>query len=246
MAWPMCLMAWPAFIIQIGDFPEALNYMYKQLDVAQRIGDQRRVANAYNNLANIYFESGDYDRAIETLHHNLQIAGETDYERIVCLSLLNLAETYLLAGDGERALENGLHGLRVSQETGFELFEVYALRSHRQILREAGQSVAGNSLSGTGFGVVREAGIKSNRTIDFVESWARHIVTCSSSIALWSIYSRLSPSRSQSMPGVSCSKAICSSLKSINSRGIWPQHCIISRSTTPPESLSSTRRPISG
>ena len=111
---------------QIGNHPEALNYMYQQLEVAQRIGDQRRVANAYNNLANVYFESGDYDRAIETLHHNLEIAGEIGYERIVCLSLLNLAEAYLLAGDGERALENGLRGLRVSQETGFELFEVYA------------------------------------------------------------------------------------------------------------------------
>ena len=83
------------------------------------------MANAYNNLANVYFDSGDYDRAIETLRHNLQLARRIDYERIVCLSLLNLAQTYLLAGDGARALENGLHGLRVCQETGFELFEVY-------------------------------------------------------------------------------------------------------------------------
>jgi signal transduction histidine kinase len=111
---------------QIGDFAEALSYMYKQLDAAQRIGDQQRVANAYNNLANIYFESGDTDRAIETLHRNLQIAGEIGYERIVCLSLLNLAEAYLLAGNNEKALENGLRGLGVSQETGFALFEVYA------------------------------------------------------------------------------------------------------------------------
>ena len=50
--------------------------MYKQLDVAQRIGDQRRVANAYNNLGNIYLEFADYNRAIETFQHNLRLAGE--------------------------------------------------------------------------------------------------------------------------------------------------------------------------
>ena len=155
---------------QIGDFPEALNYMYKQLDVAQRIGDQRRVANAYNNLANVYFDSGDYDRAIETLHHNLQLAGEIDYGRIVCLSLLNLAQTHLLAGDGARALENGLHGLRVCQETGFELFEAYALDLIGKSYVNARHTVAGNSLSGTGLGAVRETGIKSSRTSGLVES----------------------------------------------------------------------------
>ena len=127
MAWPMCLMAWPAFIIRSATSPKRSTICTNNLMIAQRIGDQRRVANAYNNLANVYFDSGDYDRAIETLRHNLQLARRIDYERIVCLSLLNLAQTYLLAGDGARALENGLHGLRVCQETGFELFEVYAL-----------------------------------------------------------------------------------------------------------------------
>jgi signal transduction histidine kinase len=111
---------------QISNLPESLNYMYKQLDAAQRIGDKWRIANANNNLAHIYFETGDYERAEETLHHNLQIAAEIGYERVEFLSYGNLAETYLLAGEYEKALANALHGLRVSQEAGFELFEVYA------------------------------------------------------------------------------------------------------------------------
>ncbi len=111
---------------QIGNFPEALNYIYKQLEAAQRLGDKRLIANAYNNLANIYFETGDYDRAIETLHHNLQLAAEIDYQRIEALSYLNLTEAHLLAGDYEPALENARRGLSVSQAAGFELFEVYA------------------------------------------------------------------------------------------------------------------------
>ncbi len=43
---------------QIGSYPEALDYMHKQLAAAERIGDMRRVANAYNNLANIYMRAG--------------------------------------------------------------------------------------------------------------------------------------------------------------------------------------------
>jgi tetratricopeptide (TPR) repeat protein len=51
---------------QIGDYAEALKYMYKQLATAEEIRDQRRAANAYNNLANLYVASGDYERAIAT------------------------------------------------------------------------------------------------------------------------------------------------------------------------------------
>ncbi len=111
---------------QISDFPESLNYMYKQLNAALRIGDRRLIANAYNNLANIYIESGDYARGIDTLNKNLIIATETGNKRIECLSTLNLAETYIRMGDYGKALEYGLSGMPISQEVGFELFEVYA------------------------------------------------------------------------------------------------------------------------
>ena len=84
---------------QIGDFPEALGYIHRQLAAAEHIGDPRRIANAHNNLANIYVETGDYPRAIETLLHNLQFAAATGYARMEALSLLNLAETHQLAGE---------------------------------------------------------------------------------------------------------------------------------------------------
>lgn len=111
---------------QIGNLPEALTYMYKQLDAAKSIGDKKRIANANNNLAHVYTETGDYERAIETLHGNLQIAADIEYERVEFLSYGNLADTYLLMGDYEKALVNASQALRVSREAGFEMFEVYA------------------------------------------------------------------------------------------------------------------------
>ncbi len=112
---------------QTGDFPEALELAYKQLQAAQRIGDRRRVANAYNNLAVIYHEIGEKQRAIETLHLNLQLAIELDYKRIEFLSCVNLAGIFLETGDYGEALENAQRGLRISQEAKFELFEMHAL-----------------------------------------------------------------------------------------------------------------------
>jgi tetratricopeptide (TPR) repeat protein len=98
--------------------------MHKQLSAAERIGDMRRVANAYNNLVHVYVELGQHERAIATLQRNLQLGIEIPYPRIECLSYLNLAETYLLTGAYTLARENALVGLRRSQEEGFEVFVV--------------------------------------------------------------------------------------------------------------------------
>ena len=125
---------------QISNFPEALSYTHRQLEAAQRLGDKRRIANAYNNLAVIYSATGDYARAIETLEHNLQLAVESGSDRIRTLALLNLAETNLLAGDNERALDFVMRGLRASQAAGFALFEVYALSITGDCYRKMGST----------------------------------------------------------------------------------------------------------
>ncbi len=126
---------------QIGSFPEALNTTYRQLEAAQRNGDKRRIANAYNNLAHIYTETGLYQRAVEALHQNLQIGAETDYARIECLSNLNLAETYLLIGDYGLAREHGEIGLGNSQKAGFQLFEVYSWEILGKIAAQSGDQL---------------------------------------------------------------------------------------------------------
>ena len=47
---------------QISNYPESLSYIHRQLEAAQRIGDKRRIANAYNNLAVIYLATGEAGR----------------------------------------------------------------------------------------------------------------------------------------------------------------------------------------
>ncbi|MBK8048227.1 MAG: tetratricopeptide repeat protein [Anaerolineales bacterium] len=110
----------------LNHFPEFLNYMHRQLEVAQRIDDKCRIANANNNLGAIYNSTGDTNRAIEMLLQNLQLATAPGYERIESLALLNLAETYLQTDNTERALDVIERGLAVVQNAGFDIFEIFA------------------------------------------------------------------------------------------------------------------------
>ena len=112
---------------QIGNFPDALVWIYRQLDTAQQIGDKRLVADAYNNLAKVYIHSEDYEQAEPTLDQSLKFALESGHTRIVCLSYLDIAEIHLQAGRYQEALEFGLRGLDLSREAGFELFEIHSL-----------------------------------------------------------------------------------------------------------------------
>jgi signal transduction histidine kinase len=112
---------------QINEYAESLNIMLQQLEVAERTGDPRRIANAHNNLVNIYTVNGQQDRALETLQSLLITALEIGYPRMESLAYMNLAEIYREMGEYEHSLANALLGLDVNIREGFELFEVYAL-----------------------------------------------------------------------------------------------------------------------
>ena len=47
-----------------GNYPQALEYAFEVLKIAERIKDFRRIATAYNGLSNIYSGQGDHKRAI--------------------------------------------------------------------------------------------------------------------------------------------------------------------------------------
>ena len=159
---------------QIGDFPEALNYMHRQLAAAQRIGDPRRIANAQNNLANAYMQTGDHARAVETLQRNLQVAAEIGFVRMEALSLLNLAEIYRLTGDYERALDCGMRGQRVSREAGFELFEIYGHEIVGNIHLKMGDTAAAISSLDTALALSRTLGSKVTESLILLDLGQAH------------------------------------------------------------------------
>ncbi|MFN2205102.1 MAG: tetratricopeptide repeat protein [Candidatus Promineifilaceae bacterium] len=112
---------------QVGSFPNALTYTYRQLDAAVQVGDKRLIANAYNNLAVIYIESEDYEQGEVTRDKCLKLAIESGHTRVECISYINIAEVRLRTDRYQQALEFALRSLDLSREAGFELFEIYAL-----------------------------------------------------------------------------------------------------------------------
>jgi len=112
---------------QLGDFPDALTFIYRQLEVAQRAGDSRRVGNARNNLAVVTAATGDYVRSNAMLEQNLKAALENGDPRIESLSYLNLGENHYLLGEYGKVLEYNQQALPVCRQAGFGVFEVHAL-----------------------------------------------------------------------------------------------------------------------
>lgn len=112
---------------QMGNLPEALDYSYKMLSLAEAIGDRRRMANARNNLASIFSDTGEYERAVALLEQNIREAAAIGYSRIVTLAQLNLATLHRQAGNPSAALEHAEAGLQAARQGSFELFVVYAL-----------------------------------------------------------------------------------------------------------------------
>ncbi|NTU83326.1 MAG: tetratricopeptide repeat protein, partial [Chloroflexales bacterium] len=112
---------------QMGNLPELLDYSYKMLSLAEAIGDRRRMANARNNLANVFGDTGEYERAVALLEQNVREAAAIGYSRIETLAHLNLATIHLHAGNPSAALERAKAGLQTAREGSFELFAVYAL-----------------------------------------------------------------------------------------------------------------------
>lgn len=123
---------------QMGNLPEALDYSYKMLSLAEAIGDRRRMANARNNLASIFSDTGEYERAVALLEQNVREAVAIGYNRIETLAHLNLATIHLHTGNLAAALEQAEAGLRTARESLFELFVVYALDLLGQITFKLG------------------------------------------------------------------------------------------------------------
>jgi signal transduction histidine kinase len=128
---------------QMGDFAECLAYSYKMLDVAERNGDARRVANARNNLGHIAMETGDYAQARTILQANAELAARIAYPRIEAISHLNLANTAFITGDAPTALNHALRGLEVVQAAGLSQFEAYALDYLGKIALRLGEQAVG-------------------------------------------------------------------------------------------------------
>jgi tetratricopeptide (TPR) repeat protein len=79
----------------IGNYPQALQMLFKSLDLAESIKDSNRIANVNNLLGNTYKEYGDWREAILHFLQCKKIAESIhDYQNNVLFSCMNLGQSY--------------------------------------------------------------------------------------------------------------------------------------------------------
>jgi signal transduction histidine kinase len=150
---------------QMGDWPEALDYSYKMLGLAEARGDLRRIANARNNLALIAFETGDPEQSLDILLQNAREATAIGYQRVMALSCLNLADLFLSRSEPTIALAYAEQALAVAQAASFELFEVYALDYVGQIWLKLGEQARGLGYLEQALGAAQGKGSQHNELL---------------------------------------------------------------------------------
>jgi signal transduction histidine kinase len=145
---------------QMGDLPEALDYSYKMLELAEARGDLRRIANARNNFAAIIV--GEPERAIEILRRNVRDAVAIGYRRIEAISYINLSQNYLELGELTAALGYAERGLAVARAAPFDIFEIYALDHLGRAWLKLGNSAAGLGYLEQALETARRVGSRHN------------------------------------------------------------------------------------
>lgn len=101
-----------------GNYPSALSYYQKALDLLQDAGDLKGVASMYNNLGLIYREKGNGPKALEYYQKYLQIGEDLRNNDILSAAYNNLGTLYSDQGNYPRALEYYKKGLSLSEKLG--------------------------------------------------------------------------------------------------------------------------------
>ena len=71
-----------------GNYPKALDYNMRSLEINEQKGDQYEVANALSNIGGIYMDQGDYPNSLDYYSQSLKIYEQIDGNQI------GIAETY--------------------------------------------------------------------------------------------------------------------------------------------------------
>jgi len=88
-----------------GNKEESLKYMRRSLELREKIGKKRDIAESLLGLSNIYrLLDIDFDKAFDYTNQCLRIAKELPYQRLIASSHFNLGFTSYLKGELEKAL----------------------------------------------------------------------------------------------------------------------------------------------
>ena len=114
---------------QRGDYDQALDALRKGLEISERTGDHKGIAQSLNNAANVHLARGEYDQALEGYRKGLEIWEKLGDLQGVAGSVSNAARVHARRGDYDQALEGYRRSLEIFRRIGDQWGEAMVLHN---------------------------------------------------------------------------------------------------------------------
>lgn len=92
--------------ISQAEFPEALDYFIKSLNIKDSIGDDKGFADSYANIGNVLFEMNDVDQALEYYQKSIEIDKRDSNELGMAKTIMNIGLVYKWNFEYDDAIKN--------------------------------------------------------------------------------------------------------------------------------------------
>lgn len=112
---------------KLGDYPGALDYLTRSLELKRGLKDRLEEGKTLSNLGLLYWEMAEYDKAISHFNDSISIGKELGNKELEATALNNLSLVYDELGDYGRSLEQYQRALELHRESGFERGEADTL-----------------------------------------------------------------------------------------------------------------------
>ena len=100
------------------DYPKALEFMQKSLNLNTELGNKERIAVNLSNIGGIYWCLSDYTHSFECFQKSLEICRELGDKMRIAINLGNLGNVYWNLSNYQSALEYYRESLSITQEIG--------------------------------------------------------------------------------------------------------------------------------
>jgi tetratricopeptide (TPR) repeat protein len=99
-----------------SEYPEAMEYFKRAIEIREKIGDKRGLATSYNNLASTYFYRGEYNEALRFYEKSEQMRLSIRDEKGLGDCYNNIANIYYIQAQYPKALEYYQKSLRIREK----------------------------------------------------------------------------------------------------------------------------------
>ncbi len=100
----------------LSDYPKALEYYFKAMEMYKEIDNKKGQAINYSNIGIVYADMADYRKALDYYFKALKLSEETGHDAGIAISLGNIGIVYGDLGEHKKALEYYQRALKMNEE----------------------------------------------------------------------------------------------------------------------------------